>query len=64
MSHLALIPLLEQYLPGWPDVTAPSVMDIGLVTVAIPVAIAAVVTLFFMGPHWLRKSQGKEIERA
>ena len=42
----------------------PSVMDIGLVTVAIPVAIAAVVTLFFMGPHWLRKSQGKEIERA
>ena len=39
-------------------------MDSFLIIVAIPVAMAAVVTLFFMGPHWLRKSQGKELERA
>ena len=63
MSHLALIPVLES-LPGWPDVVEPSVLDIGLVTVGIPAAIAAVVTVLFLGPHWLKKSQGKELERA
>ena len=62
MSHLALIP--THHLPGWPEVYEPTLMDNFLVIVAIPVAIAAVFTLFFMGPHWLRKSQGKELERA
>ena len=62
MSHLALIP--TYHLPGWPEVYSPTLMDSFLIIVAIPVAMAAVVTLFFMGPHWLRKSQGKELERA
>ena len=62
MSHLALIP--THHLPGWPEDYSPTLMDSFLIIVAIPVAMAAVVTLFFMGPHWLRKSQGKELERA
>ncbi|HHU37791.1 MAG TPA: hypothetical protein GXZ45_00645 [Propionibacterium sp.] len=62
MSHLALIP--THHLPGWPEVYEPTLMDNFLVIVAIPVAIAAVFTLFFMGPHWLRRSQSKELERA
>ncbi|MDO5534987.1 MAG: hypothetical protein Q4F65_10085 [Propionibacteriaceae bacterium] len=63
MSLLALIPLLEG-LPGWPDAPEPSLMDIGLLTVGLPVAMFAVFAVLFMGPHWLRKSQSKEIERA
>lgn len=65
MSHLALIPVLEA-LPGWPEVYSPGLLDIGLLILGWPLAIAAVITLFFMGPHWFRKSQGtgKDVERA
>ena len=63
MSLLAVIPLLES-LPGWPDVVEPSLMDILVLVLGIPFAIGAVVTLFLMGPHWFRKAQGKELERA
>lgn len=62
MSYLALIPTHQ--LPGWPEVTAPSLLDSFIVILGIPLAIVLVFTLFIMGPHWLRRSQGKEIERA
>ena len=62
MSHLALIP--THHLPGWPEVYSPTLMDSFWVILGIPAAIAVVVTLFFMGPHWFRKSQGTELERA
>ncbi|MFT3877560.1 MAG: hypothetical protein QM708_14235 [Propioniciclava sp.] len=65
MSHLALIPLLES-LPGWPQEAEPAVLDILVVILGIPLGITAVITVLFMGPHWLRRSQGKsaELERA
>ena len=56
MSHLALIPLLES-LPGWPQEYEPGLMDIFPVVLGIPLLITAVVALFFMGPHWLRRSR-------
>ena len=62
MSHLALIP--THHLPGWPEVYSPTLMDSFVVIVALPAAIAAVFALFILGPHWFRKAQGKEIERA
>lgn len=56
MSHLALIPVLET-LPGWPEVIEPSLFDTLALTVGLPVAIGAVITLAYMGPHWFRRSQ-------
>lgn len=62
MSHVALIP--THHMPGWPEVVAPGLLESAWVILGAPAAIAAVVTLFIMGPHWFRKSQGKELERA
>ncbi|MBK8462437.1 MAG: hypothetical protein IPL36_05230 [Nigerium sp.] len=56
MSHLALIPLLES-LPGWPQEYEPGLMDILPLVLGIPLLIAAVITLFMMGPAWLRRSR-------
>ena len=61
MSYLALIPVLET-LPGWPEVVEPGLLDILVLTVGIPVAIAAVVTLAFMGPHWFGRSQAQRAQ--
>ena len=56
MSHLALIPLLES-LPGWPQEYEPGLMDILPLVLGIPLLIAAVITLFMMGPAWVRRSR-------
>ena len=61
MSHLAVLTVLEtRVLPGWPEVVDPSVLDILLLTVGIPLAITAVLALGILGPHWYRQSRGTE----
>lgn len=58
MSHLTLLPLLETHtVPGWPEVYDPSVLHILVLTVALPVALCAVVTLAVMGPVWFQRSK-------
>ena len=63
MPHLTLFPLLETHtVPGWPEVYNPSLNDVLLFTVALPVAIALPIALAVMGPAWLRRSTGEETE--
>ncbi|HRL50203.1 MAG TPA: hypothetical protein PLK46_07465 [Propioniciclava sp.] len=63
MPHFTLFPLLETHtVPGWPEVYNPSLNDILLLTVALPVVIAVPVVLAVMGPAWLRRSQGTSSE--
>ena len=51
MPHLTLFPLLETHtVPGWPEVYNPSLNDVLLFTVALPVAIALPIALAVMGP--------------
>lgn len=62
MAHLLGFPILET-LPGWPEVSSPSVLDLLVVTVAIPALIAAVIALPVLGPAWFRRSRpGSELE--
>lgn len=66
MSLLALIPFLET-LPGWPAVQEPTLLDSFLVILGIPLAMALVFSVFFMGPHWARRAKNQntaELERA
>jgi hypothetical protein len=51
----ALLPL--ETLPSWPSAPDPSVMQMLTLTVFIPLIIAAVVTLFVLGPGWRAKSE-------
>ncbi|MFV0453162.1 MAG: hypothetical protein ACK5LS_13150 [Propioniciclava sp.] len=54
MAPALVIPLLETLTP-WPDTTAPTVLDLLGIIVAIPVAISAVVAVAVMGPAWFRR---------
>lgn len=42
-------------LPSWPIAPDPTVLEILTVTLLVPLAIAAVVTVLVMGPGWRSK---------
>lgn len=46
----ALIPL--ETLPGWPAVTDPTVLELLILTVFIPLAILLVLALIILAPSW------------
>lgn len=55
MAHPLGFPILET-LPGWPAVPSPSVLDLLVLVLAPPLAIAAAITLPVMGPAWFRRA--------
>ncbi len=54
-SVLTLLPL--QTLPSWPAVPDMSLLHLLTLTVFIPLAIAAVITVLVMGPAWRAKEE-------
>ncbi len=61
MSILSALVGLET-LPGFPEAYSPGLMDILILTVGIPTALAAVIFVMGMGPHWFRQSRGHKGE--
>lgn len=53
MDPALLVPILETLTP-WPETAVPTVMELLVVIAAIPLGIAAVVTVLVMGPAWHR----------
>lgn len=51
----ALLPL--ETLPSWPAVPDPTVMQILIPTLFIPLAIAAVIALLVLGPGWRGRAE-------
>lgn len=50
-----LLPL--ETLPGWPAVVEPTMLELLTLTVFIPLALVAVITVLVMGPGWKAKDQ-------
>jgi len=55
MLPLPALALLET-LPGWPAVYEPSVLDILVLTLFIPMGITLVLAVLILGPGWNPKS--------